>query len=443
MRLFAPASLMVIGTLWLATPAGAQCSPPDCGTVALPFSVNFSGDRGGLPDRNGIGTGFTIVDVPSRGAGFQQQLLGLDTAAGRLAIETTPGIAYRALNSLDNALGVGVTPRGGAFALRTTLVDIPVAGGYAQAGLWFGASEDEYVKLVVIATPTGTRVQLLRESGGTARGYYDPVPIAIEGAAVSLRLRVDPGGGSVTGAYSINGGPARQIKTMPVSPALLYRGLHMNEPVATGGIFATHRLHAAPLSYAFDDFEAACVNACVPAPPPPDPDFGDGDPPVGEPSDDSDPSDGDVPGSIPLRRPVPAAPAPAPAGGDTGPNAAPRASLALPRRVRLSTLRRRGLRGVLTCSARCTFDARLQVSGRVARNLRARSVAMAPLVVARSRGAAGANGKMRFAVRPTKQTSRRLAAMNARRVRATVRLRVAFAPDVSRVIRRTVVLTGL
>jgi hypothetical protein len=434
---------MAIGTLWLAAPAGAQCPAPGCGTVALPFSVNFSGDRGGLPDRNGIGTGFTIVDPPSQGAGFRQELLGLDTAAGRLAIETTPGIAYRALNSLDNALGVGVTPRGGAFALRTTLVDVPAAGGgYAQAGLWFGASEDEYVKLVVIATPTGTRVQLLRESGGTARGYYDPLPIATEGAAVSLRLRVDPGGGSVTGAYSINGGPARQIKTMPVSPALLYRGLHMNEPVATGGIFATHRMHATSLSYAFDDFEAACLNACVPAPPPPDPDFGDGDPPVGEPSDDSDPSDGDVPVTIPLRRPVPPAPAPAPAGGDAGPKA-PQATLALPRRVRLSTVRRRGLRGVVTCSAQCTFAARLQVSGRVARQLRAPSAAKAPLVVARGRGIAGANRKMRFAVRPTKQTSRRLAAMNVRRVRATVRLRVTFAPDVTRVIRRTVVLTGL
>src|SRR5918994_708985 len=185
--------LILVAALWGAAPASATCTGATCGAVALPYALDFSGDRGGLDDRNGVGTGFTIVDQPSHGTGYLPDLLHVDTAAGKLGLQTTAGIAYRGANSLDNALGIGITPRGNAFSLRTTLIEIPAApGSYAQAGLWFGASEDDYVKLVVIATPSGTRVQMLRESGGSPKAYNDPVPITAASAAVSLRLRVDP-----------------------------------------------------------------------------------------------------------------------------------------------------------------------------------------------------------------------------------------------------------
>jgi hypothetical protein len=441
MRTTLPFGLILIAALWLAAPAPASCTGPACGTVALPYALDFSGDRGGLVDRDGVGTGFTIVDQPSHGTGYLPELLDLDAAAGTLSIETTPGIAYRNVNSLDNALGIGIAPRGSAFSLRTTLIDIsPVHGGYAQAGLWFGASENDYVKLVVIATPSGVRVQMLREAAGTPKGYYDPVAISTHGAAVSLRLRVDPTGGSVTGAYAVNGGTARQIRTMSISPALLYRGQDGTEPVATGGVFATRRLRPGPLSYTFDDFEAACVTTpCTTAPPPPDPDFGDGDPPVGEPSEDGDPSDGDGTTVKPPSGSPGGAPAPT-QNGDDGSSTAPKATLGLRRRVRLSALRRRGLRPALRCTADCTFSARLKLTGRSARRLRARGATNASLIVARARGAAEAGDATRFTVRPGKRTGRRLAATGVRTLRATLRVRVVLTPDTTQIIRRTVVV---
>ncbi len=432
----------MLAALWPAAPAVAGCSGPACGTVALPYASDFSGNRGGLVDRDGTGTGFTIVDQPSHGIGFRPELLDVDGAAGTLSIETTPGIAYRSVNSLDNALGIGIAPRGSAFSLRTTLIDIsPVDGGYAQAGLWFGASEDDYVKLGVIATPSGARVQMLREAAGFPKGYWDPVAIATHGAAVSLRLRVDPTGRSVTGAYAINGGPARQIRTMSISPALLYRGMHGADPVATGGVFATRRLHPGQLTYTFDDFEAACVTTpCTTGPPPPDPDFGDGDPPIGQPSEEGDPDEGTggdpATGSPPARSP---APAPVPPGAEPGPTT-PRASLKLRRRVPLSALRRRGLRAALLCSVRCTFDARLRLTGRSARRLQASGAANASVIVARGRGSAEADDSTRFIVRPSRRTGRRLAATGLRTLRATLRVRVALGSDATRVIRRTVVV---
>ncbi len=103
-----------------------QCSPISslsCPAVVknLPLTINFSGSEGGLIDKSGVATGFTMVDKPSAPLvtptfsnipGYEP--LKLQITGGKLIITTTAGIRYlnpaqRAkTNSQVNALGVGL-----------------------------------------------------------------------------------------------------------------------------------------------------------------------------------------------------------------------------------------------------------------------------------------------------------------------------------------------
>jgi large repetitive protein len=107
----------------------------------LPFELPFSSDRGGI-----AGTGFTLRQEP--GGALLPDLLTLDTATGVLRIRTTPGIAIRAQDSQDNALGVTLSADQRAMILETVLL-LPPSGTsrFEQAGIWYGTSQDDYVKV--------------------------------------------------------------------------------------------------------------------------------------------------------------------------------------------------------------------------------------------------------------------------------------------------------
>ena len=389
--------------------ASAACADADCTPVTIPYSLDFSTAKPGFLDDSGRGTGFTIVEDRPEGSGYRPDLLHLDTTASTLAIRTTPGISYRGINTLDNALGVAFRPRARPFALRTTLVSIPPgSGGSAQAGLWFGTSQDNYVKLVVIAARGGTRVHLLREVRGVTKGFYDPVAFSTSDAVVSLRLRADLAESAVTGSYTVNGGPVRTLATMNVPPAFFERWQAGDAPVATGGIFATNRLAPASLRYSFADFEVACVDPCAPGrPTAPDPDFGDGDPPVGEPSEGEGLSGGGGGG----------APAPPTAGEPPGTDAV--ATLKVRRRASVNRLLRRGLRGRLACTDSCSASLSLRL--RPGERLRLPRPGGTRRLASFS-FAAPADVPTRFRVRMPIERLRGLRSP----VRATVRVRVGF-----------------
>jgi hypothetical protein len=427
--------------IWLSVDvAHAACPPAGCGIVQLPHLLTFADDDppGGLKDRNGVDTGFTMVDPPSNRIGYLPELLTVDTAAETLTMDTTAGIAYRALNSLDNAIGVGVVPRGSPFSLWTTL-RVPAAfDGYAQAGLWFGASQDDYVKLVVIASG-GTRVQMLRESAGVPTAYTDPRQLPAGSTRVSLRLRVDTAMQTVTAAYAVDGGAVRKIRTLPVLDSLLYRGLQNGESVATGGVFATRRLATSPVQYVFEDFQVMCEReACTPGPAPEDPDFGDGEPPVGEPTDETPPDD------------TPSGPALGGGGsaGGTGTATPPaddptseRATLTAPRRIRATALTRRGLRGALSCSQRCSYAATLTVSGRDAGRLGLAARRSARVAIARRRkGEIEADRTAQLILRPTARTLRTLAGRRTAGLRLRLTVRVLLASGETQSLQRTVIV---
>src|SRR5438128_1948510 len=75
---------------------------------SLPFSLDFSSDRGRLLDKDGQGTGFTWVQTNGAGDEYQPKLIDLNTSAGILRItsagNSSAGSNYDNDNSLVNGL---------------------------------------------------------------------------------------------------------------------------------------------------------------------------------------------------------------------------------------------------------------------------------------------------------------------------------------------------
>ena len=84
-----------------------------------------------------------------------------------------------------------------------------------------------------------TRVHFLREVRGVTKGFYDPVAFSTTDAVVLLRLPCGSRGVAVTGAYTVDGGPARTLATMRGHAGLLRALAGGRRGVATGGVFAT------------------------------------------------------------------------------------------------------------------------------------------------------------------------------------------------------------
>lgn len=247
------------------------CSPVPCSQikVALPYHLTFAEDHGMAGDANGIGTGFTYVQQPSNGTGYLPDRLAVDTAAGALRITTTSGIAFKAVNSQDNTLGVGIDAPNQVSVFSTTLTDIPAGSGhYEQAGLWFGVDEDNYDKLVVISTPTGTRIQHYQEVNGAPAGDKSSAVISVAGASVTLVLKVNPFTQTISSEYRIDGGAATAIASFSAPPEFFsFDAAGIDPTIGTrsfGGIFATHRNGLAPLTYTFDDFGVVAEATAIP-----------------------------------------------------------------------------------------------------------------------------------------------------------------------------------
>ena len=227
--------------------------------VDLPFSLDFSSDRGGLTDGAGLTTGFRYLP-PTSGTGYVPQNIAVARSPGTLTLTTTAGIGFLANNDQDNALAVGLRPTGAPFLVKTTLVRPPAATrNYEQAGLWLGSDQDNFVKLVVLSTPQGgTRVQSLLEVDGALRGLSESVPLNLTTTSVLLHLRGDPTTGRISASYNVRNRPMIEVSayTVPGSffgldPPWIQPGVGTS---SFAGIFATHRLGTQPQRYTFDDF---------------------------------------------------------------------------------------------------------------------------------------------------------------------------------------------
>ncbi len=266
---------------WTVTAPQATGCPPyselECGEVAvgLPYELNFDAttDLGGLADKNGVGTGFTMVQPSSNGGAYLPENL----ERGSLIVTTTAGIQYKTdngtgpkENALDNGLGVGFDATK-PVRIVTTIAN-PSAGTNKaeQGGIWFGPDEDNYVKLVVASAGSGNnKIQLLREINGSVDNATDEVNSAaskLSDKTVELILVADPTTNKVTASYTVDGGTEQKLDSFANIPASFFEG-SMLDPQVNGvnshaGIFATHRNATAansPVQFAFEDFSVAAA----------------------------------------------------------------------------------------------------------------------------------------------------------------------------------------
>jgi hypothetical protein len=343
-----------------AESANAGCSPFPCSQVIvpLPHQLDFGADHGGVRDGRGTGTGFTYVAPPRTDEGFEPSRLL--TGDGLLRITTGTGINYRDVNTLENALAVGVPASARVFSAHTTL-DRPPLGTWRweQGGLWLGTDQDNYLKLVVLAHASqGIGVEFL----GEARGQSPTAPASatfarrfvairdLHNMRVTLVMRADVEAGTVAAFYAVQGGGLQHVATFAPPRELLAGGERVDPTLAgarLAGVFATHRLGGTPLEYRFDRFDIACHDESCPASIP--------DPgPGGPASNVIDPETGPS-GGADRRATV------------VGWSDDLRVTLRHPRRVRASRLASRGLPILLRCSKRCSMRARMLGSRRWAR----------------------------------------------------------------------------
>jgi glucose/arabinose dehydrogenase/N-acetylneuraminic acid mutarotase len=246
------------------------CAPLTCEEVKvdIPFDLDFTADRGGVDDTNGVGTGFTWIDYPANGPGYVPSALALDEAGGMLHITTAAGLNSTNSNSQQNAIGVGIDGPNQVSVLSTTIVNPPAGTGQnQQAGLWFGVDSDNYLKVNVISTSTGTRIQAEMEVDGARSGSkFSTGNLNLTTASVRLFLRANPEDRTVKSSYSLNGGPIAQLGTHTAPPEFFsFDGAGIDPRIGTrtfAGIFASHRSGPAPLVYSFDDFTV--TNGAVP-----------------------------------------------------------------------------------------------------------------------------------------------------------------------------------
>lgn len=287
----AGAVVLALGaTCAIASPAIAHDTPPPASVVDWPTvyspltasevvaagdtTLEFEGTDAGLHDAAGVHTGFTLVQ-PSSGllhdaAGALQAQTDaeyylpahLSVTGGALHITATRGTAsgtqvatdvYR--NRQDNTLGVAVDVGDEIIRLQATVVNPAGIHSSAQAGLWFGPDDENYLKLAYVgsgdANDTHPRqVHLKREVGGgdqtdaasqiivDIKNAYVAAPVE---SPVHLTLDIDPVALTATGTYQFGTNPPLSAGTVSVPQKWLTaqvagapRGV-----AAIGGIFAT------------------------------------------------------------------------------------------------------------------------------------------------------------------------------------------------------------
>jgi large repetitive protein len=247
--------------------------------VSTPFAIDFTGAQpSGISDGTGRPIGFTMVLPSSDGAGYVPGNLSLDVDAGELAIETTAGIQTGDAETQDNALGVGLALPNGIFRIEATLVAPPAGSGqYEQAGLWFGISESNYIKLAVSSAPAGHFIHALIEKNDVGTILAN-LPVQLPLDSVHLVLEADPTRFEVRAFARLgSSGDEIAIATFTEVPDAWFStdGAGIDFTVGTrsfAGIFATHRSRSSELGALTYRFSSFVVNSFVepdPEPPPP------------------------------------------------------------------------------------------------------------------------------------------------------------------------------
>jgi cysteine-rich repeat protein len=257
---------------------GQAVSPLHCSLVKVtpPYLVDFMGAPGTVADRSGLGTGLTMILPKPTGASYLPAKVVVDAVAQELRLTTTSGIQHGTANNLDDGLGVGLNLPNEDLRIQTALLDPPAgSGAFEQAGLWFGISQHDYVKLVLVSTPSGAVVQGLMEQADVPGAVFQRA-ITLPATRVAFTIEARPVARTLTLFYAVGASGPQLLTTFSNVPASWFStdaaGIDFNVGTRSfAGISATHRNRAAslgPLAYRFDSFEVAEISG---PPPPPDP----------------------------------------------------------------------------------------------------------------------------------------------------------------------------
>lgn len=211
-----------------ARPEKASLNPSRGGLVpgSDDLIYNFNQDYSGtLKDKNGQTTGFTSVQLNENDgytatSSYRSSLLDIDPNGSVLRVTTsaTAGTNGSDDNTLVNGLQTSFDSRASRAMITTTLLGSLsyLNAGVEQAGVMFGPNDDNYIKLVARALPTGGMgLEFYKEVKGVGDRMGELIPIANPGSLQSLELMLltDPEAGTVRAAYRIGDSPVVQLSS--------------------------------------------------------------------------------------------------------------------------------------------------------------------------------------------------------------------------------------
>ncbi len=242
--------------------------------VGIPYQLNFDGTEGGIIDKNGVGTGFTMVDphtaarlanaLPVSNAatpGYEPSKI--EITGGNLELLSSQGLAYLRPpagsnnNTQVNTLGVGLQVQNRRFLIESTLINPATGLGFAQTGIWYGLNEDNFIKIDVFNNNSiEMRIEQNGLSNNTVANHIQVTGLPIAGNNVRLRLEVNNSTPTktITGYYKIGNNPEVILGTFNHT---FNNGLFLADGVTNNvsfaGIYNSHR-NGTQFTTTFDNF---------------------------------------------------------------------------------------------------------------------------------------------------------------------------------------------
>ena len=263
----------------------------------LPFVNDFSAQRNGIEDADGQNTGFPIVQGNSGGDEYLPDLIDLDLQRGLLLLtsrgDAENGGNFGDDNTLANGLQLPFDAAAGTWTIHTRInaADEPLTSfnqAFEQAGILFGPTQDNFVKLVFGHDGSNVIVQLVAETSDEQGNFSYPAGTdghkstvtGVQGVNlasadyVDLWLSGNPSTGTFSAQYRVEGGQTvRFSQTIQLDGA--QRENFFRADGARAGVMVQHKNDSAAITAAFDEFgverkglpsDRPAVEAVTPAP---------------------------------------------------------------------------------------------------------------------------------------------------------------------------------